>query len=79
MADAFGLQYSRGKPQRVGPPGDYRSYYTDELTDLVHRTWKREIDLFGFEFDKPRSRYTPFELTERARAVKYVLAADQLV
>ena len=78
MVEAFGLQYRHGKPQRVGPPGDYRSYYTDELTDLVHRTWKREIDLFGFEFDRPRSRYTPRELTERVRAKKYVLAADEL-
>jgi len=54
MVEAFGLQYRHGKPQRVGPPGDYRTYYTDELTDLVYRTWKREIDLFGFEFDKLR-------------------------
>ena len=78
MVEAFGLQYRHGKPQRVGPPGDYRTYYTDELTDLVYRTWKREIDLFGFEFDKPRTRYTPLELTERTRAMKYALAADQL-
>jgi hypothetical protein len=79
MTDAFGLQYSRGKPQRVGPPGDYRSYYTDALTDLVQRTWKREIDLFGFAFDEPRSRYTPLELTQRAKARKYVLRDDQLL
>jgi hypothetical protein len=79
MVEAFGLQYRPGKPQRIGPPGDYRSYYTDELTDLVYRTWKREIDLFGFEFDKPRSRFNPLELTERARAMKYVLATDQLL
>ena len=78
MADAFGLQYRHGKPQRVGPPGDYRSYYTDALTDLVQRTWQREIDLFGFEFDEPRSRYTPLELAERTRAMKYVLRADRL-
>ena len=34
--------------------------------------------VFGFEFDKPRTRYTPLELTERTRAMKYALAADQL-
>jgi len=79
MAGASGLHYRHGKPQRVGPPGDYRSYYTDALTDLVHRTWRREIDLFGFDFDKPRSRYTPLELTERAKTVKYVLRDDQLL
>ena len=79
MAHAFGLEYRHGKPQRVGPPGDYRSYYTDELTDLVYRTWKREIDLFGFAFEEPRSRYSPLEITRRARAMKYVLRSDRLI
>ncbi len=78
MAHVFGLEYRHGEPQRVGPPGDYRSYYTDELTELVYRTWKREIDLFGFEFDKPRSRYSPREIAARARAMKYVLRSDRL-
>jgi hypothetical protein len=79
MAQAFGLRYREGKPQRVGPPGDYRSYYTDALADLVHRTWKREIDLFGFEFDEPRCRHTPPAMTARVKARKYVLRDDRLL
>jgi hypothetical protein len=79
MAHAFGLQYRHGEPQRVGPPGDYRSYYTDALADLVHRTWKREIELLGFRFDEPRSRYAPRELTQRVRAAKYVWRDDRLL
>lgn len=79
MAHAFGLGYRQGEPQRVGPPGDYRPYYTDGLADLVYRTWKREIDLFGFEFDEPNARYTARELTARVRSVKYVLRSDELI
>ena len=79
MARAFGLAYRDGKPQRVGPPGDYRSYYTDELGDLVYRTWKREIDLFGFEFDEPSTRYTPRDMTQRVRAMRYVLRRDEVL
>ena len=79
MAHAFELGYRHGEPQRVGPSGDYRSYYTDALADLVSRTWKREIELFGFEFDEPRSRYTPREMTARVRAVTYVLRDDRLL
>jgi hypothetical protein len=78
MADAFGLGYRQGLPQRVGPAGDYRSYYTDALADLVGRTWKREIDLFGFDFDEPRCRYSPREMAARVKAMKYVLRNDEL-
>jgi hypothetical protein len=78
MAHAFGLGYRHGEPQRVGPPGDYRRYYTDGLADLVYRTWKREIDLFGFEFDEPSARYTARDMTERVRSMKYVLRSDEL-
>ena len=79
MAHAFALQYREGKPQRVGPPGDYRSYYTDAHLELVHRVWKREIDLFGFAFDEPRSAYMPRALTARVKASKYVLREDRLL
>jgi hypothetical protein len=78
MAQVFGLRYREGKPQRVGPPGDYRSYYTDALADLVHLTWKREIDLFGFEFDEPRCGFMPAAMTARVKARKYVLRDDRL-
>jgi hypothetical protein len=79
MAEAFGLGYRQGKPQRIGPAGDYRSYYTDELADLVDRTWKREIELLGFALDEPHCRYSPLEMAARVRAMKYVLRNDQFI
>ncbi|MFP4011510.1 MAG: sulfotransferase family protein [Spirochaetaceae bacterium] len=48
--------------QRIGLPGlelphanrtqrrDYRDYYTDELRDLVAERYRRDIEVFGFEF-----------------------------
>lgn len=32
------------------PSGDYRSYYTDELREIVARRFAREIDLLGYVF-----------------------------
>ncbi|HEY4403365.1 MAG TPA: hypothetical protein VGN55_01835 [Xanthobacteraceae bacterium] len=79
MAQNFGLEFRAGKPQRQGPGNDYRSYYSDALADLVSKTWKREIELFGFGFDLPQSKYTPIELADRVRAVRYVWREDQLL
>jgi hypothetical protein len=33
---------------------DYRSYYSDETAELVATRFRRDIELFGYEFD-PRS------------------------
>ena len=79
MAQYFGLGHRAGKPQRQGPRTDYRSYYSDALIDLVSETWKREIALFGFTFNEPRSRYSPLELTQRVRSARYVLRDDRFV
>ena len=37
--------------QRSGGIKDYRSYYTDELIDVVKSTWARELKLFGYDVD----------------------------
>jgi hypothetical protein len=79
MAQYFGLGLRTGKSQREGLRTDYRSYYTDALADIVSKTWRREIDLFGFTFDEPQSRYTPLELAERTRSTRYVLRDDRFV
>jgi len=39
----------------------------------------REIELFGFAFDEPRSRYAPREMRERVTATKYVWKDDQIL
>ncbi|MDP7423375.1 MAG: hypothetical protein QGH40_16005 [bacterium] len=51
LAEYYRCTYTRKERQRVGERKDYRSYYTDELIDLVHTTWRSEIKLLGFEFD----------------------------
>jgi hypothetical protein len=79
MARYFGLGFRAGRPQRVGPRTDYRSYYTNALADIVASTWSREIELFGFKFDEPQSRYAPLELVERVRKARYVLRDDRLI
>jgi hypothetical protein len=78
MARHFGLAFRPGRPQREGLRVDYRSFYTDALADLACETWKRELDLFGFTFDDPRSKFTPIELAQRIKSVRYVLRDDRI-
>ena len=47
----YKLSYHPGPHQRNGGHGDYRSYYTDELIELVQRHWSRELELFGYGFE----------------------------
>jgi hypothetical protein len=37
-------------------PYDYRSMYTDELAEIVARTFSDDIEYFGFSFDGPATR-----------------------
>ncbi len=52
LATIYGVHYTQENKQRVGHRTDYRSYYTEALTQLVFDTWGRELTLFGYEFDK---------------------------
>ena len=79
MAQHLGFDFHNGQPQRVGPRSDYRTHYTDALVEIVSRTWGRELELFGFEFDHPASKYSPLELAQRVRSSRYVLREDRLV
>ncbi len=54
FAKEFGVGYAGQASQRIGRKGkekDYRTYYTDKLVSLVYETWKRELNLYGFEFE----------------------------
>jgi hypothetical protein len=79
MAQHFEMDFRGGRPQRVGPRTDYRTHYTDALAEIVSKTWRREIELFGFEFDHPQSRYSPLELAQRVKSARYILRDDRLV
>jgi len=37
---------------RRSESSDYRSYYTEELVDVVARRYRRDIELFGFTFNE---------------------------
>lgn len=52
LAKYKNLRYVRKEKQRVGVRKiDYRSYYNDELIELVYKTWGRELKLFGYTFE----------------------------
>ena len=51
MAAHLRLDYRQQPPQRVGREDDYRSYYNDELCELVKNIWGRELALFGYDSD----------------------------
>lgn len=51
MAGKLKMDYKKKARQRVSGLKDFRTYYTDELIDIVYRTWDREIQLFGYDFD----------------------------
>ena len=55
LAERRGLSYRQMKRQRVGGISDYRRHYTDSLVELVHDTWGREIELFGFSYHPDES------------------------
>ena len=48
------LTYTKGLKVKVSESRlriDYRTYYNDELMELVQATWGRELQLFGYNFD----------------------------
>lgn len=50
LAEKLSTSFQPRERQRVGKHRDYRSYYSDELVDLVSTIWSREMRLFGFRF-----------------------------
>lgn len=45
-------------PNRNRTPGsaDYRTYYTDELSEIIANTFRDDIEYFGFSFDSAATR-----------------------
>lgn len=82
MAERFGIRFQRKSRQRIGHRDDYRTYYTEELIDLVNATWNRELKLFGYEFhgrsEEPavlNGEITP----DQKRRIKYFWERDELL
>jgi hypothetical protein len=84
-AEAFaahvGVRFTPKPSQRVGKHEDYRSYYSDDLRELVARTWARDIDLFGYDFDgvsdSADALVGPVSDSTKAK-VRYLWSSDQL-
>lgn len=81
MAELLGVNYRQREPQRVGRADDYRSYYTDDLIDLVKNTWGRELMLFGYDFEGKCARTAVLQgkvIQAQKRGIKYLWECDEL-
>lgn len=82
LAKYYEVIYYADKPDlRSGGHKDYRTYYTDELIDLVYKTWYRELDLFNYSFEPLTTNSDKMHhlLTEGERNIKYFLTEDKLI
>lgn len=81
MARYLNVSYQRRPPQRVGREDDYRTYYTEELVDMINTTWSRELDLFGYEFEGRKGKI-PLLRGKIARSqkqkIRYLWESDEL-
>lgn len=47
----IGLNKKKRKPRNVSPSRKpYQEYYSEELAETVYRTYKKDIQIFGYEF-----------------------------
>jgi len=72
------LNYKQQARKRDNQNKDYRTYYTDSLASLVLSTWKREIDLFGFGFEKIIESTPVLYKNNFTQKVKYIYNKDEL-
>jgi len=81
LAEDYGLQYRRGGRVRVSEGAkDYRTYYDDNLIDLVQDTWGRELSLFGYDFDGKIDGVLGKVITaEQKEDIKYFWATDTFI
>jgi len=88
MAHELGCRFRRRERARVGERDrDYRAYYDDTTREIVERTWRRELKLFGYGFDGPTGEtLTGDDNSEMSRRLdppfrdnlRYVWATDTL-
>lgn len=84
MAAYFDLSYIKKSKQRVSTARnkDYRTHYTDELREIVEKTWSRELDFLGYNFDGvdlSKSDYYGKISEQNKSKIKYNLNLDQLI
>lgn len=82
LAKKLSLSFHRRPKQRLGKHKDYRSYYTDELFDLVSNVWRREVQLFGFSTDGTdldKAELKNIISSDVRNNIKYFWSEDQLI
>lgn len=82
FAAAHHATYRQRERQRVGVREDYRTFYTDELAELVAQVWGRELWLFGYDLDgvvPGRGVLHRAVAPAQKAAIRYDYAADRLV
>lgn len=55
LANYAQINYSKKSRQRIGGHKEYRTYYDENLIDLIYKTWWKELYLFGYSFDDIRN------------------------
>ncbi len=82
MAKDEKLVYVKKEKQRIGFAVDYRTFYNSSLINLVEKTWKRELDLFGYDFDGFTNQKAYFAneviTKEKKKNINYSIYSDIL-
>jgi hypothetical protein len=83
MAGFYKLTYTQKSKQRVSTARnkDYRTHYTDELREIVEKTWARELEFLGYNFDGVASNNSMYHGKvdeENKTRIKYNLNTDVL-
>jgi len=82
FAKSNGYKYTQKEKQKVGSRSDYRSYYTDELRELLEKAWSRELNMFGYNFDGYEKEHILFnsKLSKEERLeYRYDYRTDNLI
>lgn len=56
FSDYFKIPASLPNRNRTPGSADYRTYYTDELNEIIANTFRDDIEYFGFSFDSSATR-----------------------
>jgi len=77
------LTYKTAPKMRVQNITDYRLYYNDKLVSLVESTWKRDLVLFGYEFETSlpnlKRAMIKRKITDEYKKIRYNWKTDDIV
>jgi len=73
------LKYNKQIRKRTAGNKIYTKYYSKDLINFVYDTWKREIDLFGFDFNDPTKRNDALAHNVSNIKVKYFWNTDKFL